>query len=546
MTSNTMGLADHNLLKFGSFLNVTGVKYDSRAIRFFRSPIHGYGVEALCDLNVGQNVATIPKASILSVETSALWSEINNDANVIRNTPASGTCKVDVDTVGDSEHPRDSLCPPLFQLPAALLFECVLAEKSRWKDYISILPQSLSQIGVPLSLSDEDVTKVFYGTSIDELTVRMRSALKDVFKNNVHKLLLRRATELNIELSAVERLTDADFIWAFACVTSRAFQVDNFHGNSMVPIADIFNHRTNGEHVHIEGESDESDSDSDDDSENSLEHSHNDGPSEPRDGGNEVLVPSVIEQAVNGNSKTQGTCKRRRTADENDELLIICVKAALKGEELFNTFGQKSNTSLYLNYGFTEKDNPYDSAYIHKRDVEDVMQAWSDRQKNDTTRSMTNERKRIIEEAGVVIYDDVLDDYFEIFEDGSLRHGLIALLYLYVARWDELERFSDDSMDMLQHLMEVSMDDLLSRNRNDVCDIVRQLVERQLSKLSKYRSREDDIETLRHKHTCDRLHAARIRGGQRAALDAAYRVHVRDVGTAGNGSDVRCPKRVKV
>lgn len=43
------------------------------------------------------------------------------------------------------------------------------------------------------------------------------------------------------------------FAMAFAWVTSRAFLVEGFHGNYLVPVTEMFNHSTDAEHVHIEG-----------------------------------------------------------------------------------------------------------------------------------------------------------------------------------------------------------------------------------------------------------------------------------------------------
>lgn len=557
-----MSHADDKLVNFESFLNDTGVKYDRKAIRFFCSPVHGYGVEALCDLKVGQNLATIPTTGIFSIETSTLWIGISRRATYLK-TAGSDPSNMDVITAYGPPCPRDALCPSVFQLPAALLFEFVLGEKSRWWHYIRILRQSLSHIGVPLSLSDEDVTKLFYGTSIDDMTVRMRSNLKDAFKNSVHQLLRRRASELSMDLQKVDSLSDADLIWAFSCVTSRAFQIARFHGNSMVPVADMFNHRTNLEHVHIVGDSDDSSVDSDDDSsDDSSDNSENESDGndctsdqenncngkvvEPYNESTDISGLPMNDEPINGKSEVQGISKGKRVTDGNGDLSIVCVRAGLKGEELFNTFGERSNTSLYLNYGFTEKDNPYDSAYFHKRDVEAAVKAWSDRHKDNSTRRMTDERKNLIEEASIVIYDEVTDDHFEVYADGNLSHGFVSLLYLHVTNWDELEQFSDDSMDILQHLMELSMKYLMSRNRDDVCEIVAQLVGQQLTKLEKNASREDDLEILRREQNDEHLHAARIRTGQRAALDAAYRIHVRDVGTVNDKNRIAPRKRVKV
>ena len=65
------------------------------------------------------------------------------------------------------------------------------------------------------------------------------------------------------------------FLAAASLVASRAFHVDDAHGQGLVPVADLFNH-AGGEHVHFEGEGDEGDfrhSVRDDDADESLSES---------------------------------------------------------------------------------------------------------------------------------------------------------------------------------------------------------------------------------------------------------------------------------
>ena len=56
---------------------------------------------------------------------------------------------------------------------------------------------------------------------------------------------------------AGEGPTEEDFAAAASVVASRAFRVDDRHGDGMVPVADLFNHRTDAEHVRIYGEDEE-------------------------------------------------------------------------------------------------------------------------------------------------------------------------------------------------------------------------------------------------------------------------------------------------
>lgn len=47
-----------------------------------------------------------------------------------------------------------------------------------------------------------------------------------------------------------------------------------------------------------------------------------------------------------------------------DQMEMVIVRPAKKGEEVFNTFGELPNSCLLTKYGFTEPENPFDTVDI--------------------------------------------------------------------------------------------------------------------------------------------------------------------------------------
>ncbi|PXF40107.1 N-lysine methyltransferase setd6 [Gracilariopsis chorda] len=487
-------MSDARIRNFTSFVRGVGASFDESAVRFSSSPLHGFGVFARSPINRGTVLATVPKAAILSVENASLWQHLN---------------KQHAATADDAnEHPRDSVCDPLFQLPAALLFEALFGDRSPWRFYIDVLPSTLAEIGVPLAEDPARVAKVCQGTGIDVLTRTICVKLREVFDQIIKPLLVRRGAELDLEKSVVENVTFDQFLLAFAWATSRAFAVDAFHGNSMVPIADMFNHCTDGEHVHIEGAGDDGDG--------------SDGSLSDEDEGTDSSPSRPSRPSVNG------VANDKHTAHNNGDpevLKIVCVKDIAPGNEIFNTFGQKPNTLLYLNYGFTEEHNAYDTALVHRLDIEHVLQRFSE-QAHSADRSMTPSRKACVQAAASVVFDEAVDDYFQITTDGSFCHGILLLVYLHVAPWADLQPFCEDELELIEHLMQLSVLDILNAGGAPVRQIVSDIVERQLAKYPAGTSLASDEAALaaatEHTTPLER-HALRLRIGQRKALKTAFR-----------------------
>ena len=143
-----------------------------------------------------------------------------------------------------------------------------------------------------------------------------------------------------IGLDAAATTYDA-FAAAASVVASRAFNVDRHHGQALVPLADMFNHWTGAETIHVVGREsvcaccppDEPSSDDDSDEEEEEEEGD----------------PDVLEME-----------------------LVADVGAS---DEVWNTYGELGNAQLLCKYGFAELDNPCDTVDLSAELVRSAVTA---------------------------------------------------------------------------------------------------------------------------------------------------------------------------
>ncbi|KAJ1814507.1 hypothetical protein LPJ56_004834, partial [Coemansia sp. RSA 2599] len=179
----------------------------------------GLGIVARRNLQHEEPLVVIPKAVVISAATSAL-------ANIFYDEDLAGSL---------------ALC-------IAVMYEMSLGKQSPWYGYLQSLPVSAD---IPI-LWDAQARKWLDGTNVAKWLERDDVSLRDDFET-LQKLLADYphilASQNGIDWSSYEC-----FLNVASLVSSRAFSVDVFRGNSMVPFADIFNHKTAGENVHIESE----------------------------------------------------------------------------------------------------------------------------------------------------------------------------------------------------------------------------------------------------------------------------------------------------
>ncbi|KAJ2764098.1 hypothetical protein IWQ57_005306, partial [Coemansia nantahalensis] len=179
----------------------------------------GYGVVARRDLIDEEPLVVIPKSAVLSPATSAL-------ANTFEDEELGGG----------------------LALTIAVMYEQALGAASPWYGYLQSLPK---RADIPL-LWDADSRKWLAGTDVGKWEERDRKSLHEDF-DDLQRLVAKYPAAF-VSQNGVCWDSFACFLDASSLVSSRAFTVDDYRGNSMVPFADIFNHLSGGANVHIESE----------------------------------------------------------------------------------------------------------------------------------------------------------------------------------------------------------------------------------------------------------------------------------------------------
>lgn len=173
---------------------------------------------------------------------------------------------------------------------------------SFWAGYGAILPLE-GERTLPMFWSEEE-RRALGGTELAAHLDEDDAAFAEDFEEC--------ATSLGKELCEEMGFTLETFKAAASIAASRAFYLGGKYGECLVPCADLFNHRTGTNSVAVFGVEDSDDENCDDDDDD---------------------------------------------GDKDDTLVIKTVVNVKAGEELFNTFGEQSNTSLLHKYGFCETHN---------------------------------------------------------------------------------------------------------------------------------------------------------------------------------------------
>ncbi|XP_047976884.1 ribosomal lysine N-methyltransferase 4-like [Salvia hispanica] len=353
-------------------------------------------VEALSDLKEGDVVAKIPKQSCLTVATSAA-SELIEEAELGGNL---GLC-------------------------FALMYEKILDADSKWFEYLQILPNFEP---IPLLWSISEIDSLLAGTELHKTVKEDKALVFEDWKECIKPVLELDSFELKPESFTVD-----EYFAAKSLVASRSFQVDEYHGYGMVPLADLFNHKTAAEDVHITTESDNdtgsekegTDHESDGDDSTSSEKEGNDHESDVDD---EPVTHDSHSEGGDGSGSDLELSSG--SGNESPFLEIIMIKDVKAGAEVFNTYGHLGNAALLHRYGFTEADNPFDILNI---DLDIVVQ-WS---LSLFSCHQSRRRLSIWRKMGYSGCGDQDSEYFEISCDGEPQDELLVLLYIMLLPKDE-------------------------------------------------------------------------------------------------------------
>ncbi|KAF6167103.1 hypothetical protein GIB67_041358 [Kingdonia uniflora] len=337
----------------------------------------GIAVRAFCDLKEGELVATIPKNACLSIKTSAAR-EMIEEAGL-------------ADSLG---------------LSVAVMYERSLGEASKWFGYLQLLPDRES---VPLVWTLDEVDRFLAGTELHKIVKEDKTIIYEDWKECILPLMDLEQLKINPNSFAVEQ-----YFAAKSLVSSRSFEIDDYHGSGMVPLADLFNHKTGDENVHFTSPSSDSSSENESDEE---EENHN----EDYDNHNKLSDEDIAAVRIN----SPAALAEDNATDSGDPaaLEMIIVKGVITGDEVFNTYGSNGNAALLHRYGFTELDNPFDIVNI---DLSLVL-GWSSSLFSSRYSRARVSLWRRLDCSGCVSQDS---EYFEVSSDGQPQLELLILLYV--------------------------------------------------------------------------------------------------------------------
>ncbi|KAJ7490544.1 hypothetical protein FB451DRAFT_621547 [Mycena latifolia] len=318
------------------------------------------------------------------------------------------------------------------QLSLALALSVeLLNAASPWSAYLKSLPREMP--GIPLFWTSGADSQNKHGDPIEWLNgTEAGKMLFDDDAGDNHSGLFNEITEYFHKVaqpvyskvfesypSAIPTL--ADFYLAYARVSSRSFLVDSYHGLSMVPIADAFNHAQEN-HVHLESDFD--------------------------------VCPDCgsLQRCVHDDTTADFDSRPTIAGDAEEFYEMVANMAIPPNTEVFNTYGETlSNAELLVQYGFILEGNDNDRLTWTLHDLaqfsEHYLADWSSvggrRHFEDLLSSLIALPWDRISESELVHLDRT--HAFSLNADATISHGLwLYFALLLVSRRNELT-LSDNS-----------------------------------------------------------------------------------------------------
>ncbi|KFK34902.1 hypothetical protein AALP_AA5G208400 [Arabis alpina] len=386
-------MASRRLRAFKRWMKSNGVDC-SEALNLIDDDNNGVSVRAFCDLSEGDVVAHISKTACLTIKTSGA-------REIIESADLDGSLGLSV----------------------ALMYERSLGEESPWSGYLQILP---IQEDLPLVWSLSDLDSLLSGTELHKVVKEDHVLIYEDWKESI----------LPLTTSSLPRIVDPDsfgikeYLAAKSLIASRSFQIDDYHGSGMVPLADLFNHKTGAEDVHFTAESSHSESDTEADETDNLDAANeatgaDDEPSSKSSSSAEQTFEEVPGENTDDDAEEEEEEEENSSVLQDDlsPLKMIMVKNVPAGAEVYNTYGLMGNAALLHRYGFTEPDNPYDIVNI---DLELVTE-WST---SSFTSRYTRARLALWRILGYTGCESQNFEYFEVSSTGEPQTELLFLLYI--------------------------------------------------------------------------------------------------------------------
>ncbi len=454
-----------------------GITWDDQAIEFTHDLSNGFRVMAKRDLPVDQVICTIPKSSVLSIKNSCLSSLLDREG------------------IGGG-----------LGLTLCLMYEMARKQASPWYGYLQCVPEfeNLPIFWSKDELRDLRSTNLTPGDiqqEVSDLRDDFQSIIQPLIKHKKNKALFDRENGIS-----GSQMTFELYKRATSLVASRAFSVDDYHELAMVPLSDMFNHRSGAENVHMVCQGTVCPECG---SEVQCEHAI----------GVEVVEEegNVGEGKVEGNEKCEGEKNESDTTKaENNSSEKVVVQAPViemiisapvsAHSEIFNIYDDYGNAQLLHKYGFAHENNPFDTVTIPVETVLSVLskqdgykQKWSFWMKN---RAQFTQKSKLKQEAEGEESededenddddDDELEFNYFVAPDGTVCDNLMHAVSLVCCSDEQLKQW--ETTDGVNQTLST----YLEQSKESPSQQVKQCIESILkTKLSKYSSTlEEDQEEM--------------------------------------------------
>ncbi|KAF8946515.1 hypothetical protein BGZ47_000307 [Haplosporangium gracile] len=346
-------MSSKELTAFLAWAEENEILWDKTAIEIKETANkHGLGVFAKKRLEPGYEAIQVPKAIVLSVQTTGIANLLEDD-------------EIEGDTA----------------LTIGCMYELSRGAQSPWAPYLALLAKRPPQMATALSKESREMMKLCEAYNDIEADIK---DLQEDFESIVVPFIEKHSDVFTAEIKT-KFFTLETFRAMMEIVSSRGMDVDNFHVTALVPFADFVNHNsmpnsdylTHEEVCEICGalacEHMEDGSDDEDDEEN-------------EDGSDDDEVPDLAgDDSTPAIEKKAAASKGKKTEEDmeedgeewededaeddddeeiNDTCDIILDDEVEKGEEITRHYGPYPNKILLSKYGFAVENNPHDTVTI--------------------------------------------------------------------------------------------------------------------------------------------------------------------------------------
>jgi len=318
------------------------------------------------------------------------------------------------------------------------MYELSLGPNSAWAPYLSAMPSTDGEY-LPQFWSHHELA-LLRGTEIESIVDKDLQLMKEDYETHVQPMFAKypHLFDCSKNNNKDDSDTTTSSPWSFkafqvaaSLVASRAFGMDDEHGDAMMPLADAFNHKVsivelapeyaiNG--VYSEDEDDDgSDGGEEEGGDEEEEDAEEEGGDEEEEDAEEEEKEEKAGDASDHKEEEKGHCGDEEcthhhlttslksvsqlphahassfkgshlgitTANglhlrlqmgivETDEhsLEIVAASDITAGSEIYNTYGELGNSELVHKYGFCLPDNPFTVVCLDKMGVVELVEEW--------------------------------------------------------------------------------------------------------------------------------------------------------------------------